>query len=229
MANYILILTFLLYSTTFSYQLSKTSYGVFFKVINFVQKKNIEQDWNRIRKGDVLYNNDNVRTGKSSIAIIKFTDKSILRMLENSELILLGEKVEKSVKNNLKIVQGTVVFNINKKQNEQYTFTSPTSVASIRGTKGLFNHQDNVDILIVVEGIVTIKNLISGEQKEVKNGNITFSYPDGKFDIREATPDELNGVEQSLKAGDEQKENELNFELHDSNQNKRELKIKYNE
>jgi len=229
MANYILILTFLLYSTTFSYQLSKTSYGVFFKVINFVQKKNIEQDWYRIRKGDVLYNNDNVRTGKSSIAIIKFTDKSILRMLENSELILLGEKVEKSVKNNLKIVQGTVVFNINKKQNEQYTFTSPTSVASIRGTKGLFNHQDNVDILIVVEGIVTIKNLISGEQKEVKNGNITFSYPDGKFDIREATPDELNGVEQSLKAGDEQKENELNFELHDSNQNKRELKIKYNE
>ncbi|MBU2637214.1 MAG: FecR family protein [Bacteroidetes bacterium] len=224
----LIVISFYLISA-YGFQSGKTSLGVFFKVINLVEKKAAETDWKRAAKGDALLSNDNIRTGESSVAVIKFTDKSMIRLQENSELIMLGEREQKATINDFQIIHGAVGFNITQQQNEQYTFKSPTSVASIRGTKGLFNHQVEVDMLIITEGIVNLNNIKSGEEQDIAGGKIAFSYPDGVMNVRDATNEELNSVDIALKAGDEQKENELKFELKDQEGNKSDLKIKYKE
>lgn len=227
--NILLALVILTTSVTLGIQRGSSPLAVVTKVINSVDKKDPESDWKKIIKGDPLKIKELVRTGLKSVAIIKFTDKSIVRLLENSELEMLGGKTPKQTLNDMKLQKGAIGFSITKKQNEQYTFSSPTSVASIRGTKGKFHTQAELDILIVTEGIVNLKNLISGKDTDVGSNQIGFSHPDGKLEVRDATPDEIAGGEESLKAGDVRKKNELQFELRDSDGNKRNLKIDYDE
>lgn len=212
-----------------SEQISKKALGVVRKAINKVEKKEPESEWMKADKGTPLFTKDHMRTGKKSVAIVKFTDNSFLRVLENSELILLGEKTSRQSLSNLKILKGFFGFDIIKQQNEQYIFESPTSVASIRGTRGLFSHQDELDILIVLEGVVNIKNLISGKESDVKEGEICFSYADGKLETRKATEDEIQSTEDNLQQGEVQKEKELKLELKDREGNTKELKLKYRE
>lgn len=220
----IALLTPVLYS-----QASKTSLGMFFKVINNVEKKSVEKDWHKAARGEAIYPGNEVQTKKSSVAVIRFTDKSMIRVLENSRITMLGDRDKKSASNDTKLDKGTIGFEIKKQQNEEYTFTSPTSVASIRGTMGRFGIQDEFDILIVKLGIVNLKNKKSGKDSNVGAGEAGLSYPDGNLEVRKATPDELNAVDTALKAGDAQKENELKFELKDNDGNKKDLKIKYRE
>ncbi|MDP2210066.1 MAG: FecR family protein [Bacteroidota bacterium] len=227
--NIFLALVILTTSVTFGMQSGTTPLAVVTKVINSVDKKVPESDWKKIIKGDPLKMKELVRTGLKSVAIIKFTDKSIIRLLENSRLEMLGGKQPKQTLNDMKLQKGAIGFSITKKQNEQYTFSSPTSVASIRGTKGKFHSQDELDILIVTEGIVNLKNLISGKDTDVGSNQIGFSHPDGKLEVRDATPDEIAGCEESLKAGDVRKKNEIQLELRDSDGTKRNLKIDYQE
>lgn len=212
-----------------SEQISKKTLGIVRKAINKVEKKELNSDWIKASKGTPLFTQDHMRTGKKSVAIIKFTDNSFLRVLENSELILLGERTSRKIFNNIKILKGFFGFDIIKQQNEQYTFESPTSVASIRGTRGLFSHQDELDILIVLEGVVNIKNLTSGQETDVKEGEICFSYADGKLETRVATNEEIMSTENNLKLGDVQKEKELKLDLKDREGNTKELKLKFKE
>lgn len=212
-----------------SEQISKKTLGIVRKAINKVEKKELNSDWIKASKGTPLFTQDHMRTGKKSVAIIKFTDNSFLRVLENSELILLGERTSRKIFNNIKILKGFFGFDIIKQQNEQYTFESPTSVASIRGTRGLFSHQDELDILIVLEGVVNIKNLTSGQETDVKEGEICFSYADGKLETRVATNEEIISTENNLKLGDVQKEKELKLDLKDREGNTKELKLKFKE
>lgn len=216
-------------TVTFGVQSGTSPLAVVTKVINTVDKKIPESDWKKITRGEPLKKQELVRTGLKSVAIIKFTDKSIVRLLENSELEMLGGKQPIQTFNDMKLQKGAIGFNIIKKQNEQYTFASPTSVASIRGTRGKFHTQAELDILIVTEGTVNLKNLISGNDTDVGSNQIGFSHPDGKLEVRDATPDEIAGCEESLKAGDVRKKNEMQLELRDSDGNKRNLKIDYTE
>lgn len=227
--NIFLAFVILATSLTFGMQSGSSPLAVVTKVINSVDKKVPESDWKKIIKGDPLKMKDLVRTGIKSVAIIKFTDKSIVRLLENSELAMLGGKQPKQTMNDMKLQKGAIGFSITKKQNEQYTFSSPTSVASIRGTKGKFHSQEELDILIVTQGIVNLKNLISGKDTDVGSNQIGFSHPNGTLEVRDATPDEIAGCEESLKAGDVRKKNEIQLELRDSDGTKRNLKIDYQE
>jgi hypothetical protein len=114
-------------------------------------------------------------------------------------------------------------------QNEKFTFTSPTSVASIRGTKGIFDRHNEIDMLIVKEGIVNFKNRMSEKEIEVGAGETGLSYLDGNLEKHKSTQDEINAVDNALKAGDKQTERELKLELKDKNGDKKDLKIKYKE
>lgn len=228
--KYILIILLIFQSILFTYeQTTKKTLGIVRKAINKVEKKEPNSEWIKANKGTPLFTQDHMRTGKKSVAVVKFTDNSFLRVLENSELILLGERTNRQIISNIKILKGFFGFDIIKQQNEQYIFESPTSVASIRGTRGLFSHQDELDILIVLEGIVNIKNITSGNETDVKAGEICFSYTDGRLDIRKASDDEIQNTEENLKLGETQKEKELKLDLKDSEGNTKELKLKYKE
>jgi hypothetical protein len=193
------------------------------KVIQDVTKKSEPADWAKASPGDGLGNGDGVRTGKKSLAVVKFLDNSILRVRENSLLKVTDEGTVKAA--GFQQIGGSFGFNIRKQNpNTKFEFTSPTSVASIRGTQGKMSSGESGDTLVVTEGLVNLKNTGSGNDVDVSAGSIGFSNIDGTVSSRKASDAELTDANSAATGGNE---NGLNFELKDSKGNKKNLKLKY--
>ena len=115
-------------------------------------------------------------------------------------------------------------FEVRKQTDERFRLTSPTSVASIRGTKGKWSGGHGNDTLIVVEGLVNLKNVNSNNEVDVAAGNIGFSNEDGSVTSRPATAQELADADNAAGTGSS---NELKLEFRDSQGNKKQLKLRY--
>lgn len=201
-----------------------TPIALIMKVVPDVEKKNSALEWNAARKGDQLNAGDQVRTGKSGLAIVRFLDKSIVRVREQSLVTVNGDAGSGKYTKVVDIHDGAVGFDIRKQVNEQFRFTSPTSVASIRGTQGLMTDFQNNDTLVVVVGLVNLKNIPGNKDLDIPAGFIGFSGSDGSLTSRQATADELKYATSLATGGTG---GELKFELKDPKGNKKDLKIKF--
>jgi hypothetical protein len=209
-------------SIGFSYKAANVA--LITKVIQDVTKKTSEAEWQKAGKGETLLSGDKVRTGQKSLAVVKFLDNSIVRVRENSELTMNTEVAGIGTLRNVQLNKGGYGFHVKKQQNDQFRLTSPTSVASIRGTMGKFSGGAGADTLVVTEGLVNLRNVISGKELDVAAGEIGFSSEDGTVTSRKATEQELADANSTATGGTD---NELKLELRDGQGNKKELKLKY--
>ncbi len=195
------------------------------KTIKTVSMKSPDADWKKAVKGDPLASGDHVQTGVKSLAVVKFIDNSIVRVREQSELTINGESsAPRLLSKEIQMKQGAFGFDIRKqKQNEQFRFTSPTSVASIRGTTGTERNGALCDTFLIMTGLGNFLNLISKKEVDVPAGYIAFSYPDGSISVRQATQEELDEANALLAGGPR---TDLKLELQDSQGNKKSLHIK---
>lgn len=103
-----------------------------------------------LRKGDTLY------TREESFVEVRFADGAVLRMSENSK-IMLAASTDKAVKTETSI--GNVWVNMQKlaKAGKGFELSSPTAVAAIRGT--VFQMQTGADSstsVAVFDGTVAV-------------------------------------------------------------------------
>ena len=201
-----------------------TPVALIMKIIPDVTKKSASIDWNTAKKTEPLYSGDQVHTGKNALAIIKFMDNSIVRVRELSDLTINGEKSEGKFTKTVDINNGAFGFEVKKQKIEQFRLTSPTSIASIRGTKGKLSRGNGKDTLVVTEGLVNLKNKFSNKDIDVPAGFIGFSNEDGTLSSRQATDQELADASNAANGGST---NDLNIELKDTKGNKKDLKIKF--
>jgi hypothetical protein len=204
----------------------RLSIALLSRVILDVNCKIADNDWGRAQRGEMLAAGDRVRTGEKSLAVIKFKDNSLVRVREKSELTVSGDVRGRSFFKSVDIEKGVVGFNIEKQRvDEEFQFTSPTSVASIRGTSGQFTRGEAGDTVTVVEGSVLLTNKLSGQSADVRAGFTGISSTDGTVEVRPATPAERSSAEGSSRPGD--RDNRLEFEFRDGQGNQKELKIEY--
>lgn len=196
------------------------------KVILDVSRKESEKEWETAKRGETLSTGDKVRTGEKSLAIIKFKDNSLVRVRERSELTVTGEVHRGAFSKSVNVDKGVVGFNIRtQRPDEEFRFTSPTSVASIRGTEGQFISGAVADTLTVVEGLVRLTNKVSSRFVDVGAGFTGISSPDGTVATRPATSAEQQAAVESSKISDQ--ENRLEFEFRDGQGNRKILRIEY--
>jgi len=109
------------------------------------------------RKGMVLYDGDKIVTSASSICMIKYTDdKSLLRIKANSSCVIEGKKEADKVDKNIVVQFGTFFVDLFRPKGK-FTVTTPTSVASVKGTKW-WVIQESPTKYIVVEGMIDCEN-----------------------------------------------------------------------
>ena len=199
------------------------------KTVNDVQKKTPETSWEKAAIGTPLMGEDQVSTGKRSFALVKFTaDNSIVRVREQSLLTVKGEGPRNSLIKEVLLTKGGVGFNVTKqRQNQEFRLTSPTSVASIRGTKGKWSRGEQADTLIVIEGLVNLRNRNSNREVDVGAGFIGISYDDGTVILRPASADELENA--LWTSSTDERTNEIKFDLKDKKGNTKRLKLQYKE
>jgi len=164
------------------------------KIINDVKYKSGEQgDWTNAKVSQTLIDHDEIKTGNKSLAIILFTDGSgQLRVRENAVLQIFGQKENKQLNKNTVIQNGSVSFEVNKQADEEFKFTTPTAVASIRGTGGLLNANSDSTQVILEHGAMELNSLLQGgERGNIIGGQTGTVYRDGKFVFRNSTANDL--------------------------------------
>ena len=139
-----------------------------------------------LKPGTILSDGDKIRTGSSGFtAIIFIDDKSTLKLKENSEAVITGQRSARSIAKKINMDVGTVRATVNK-QNSNFVIQTPTSVASVKGTDfWMITDPVDGDLVIGLEGIVTLTNNETGAEVDVTEGTSGSSTPDGEVDVEE--------------------------------------------
>ena len=86
------------------------------------------------KRGVRLQNEDKITTGKSGRVAVKFLDdNSLIRVRPNSTCIINTKTEDNTVAKNIFVEVGTLFSKITKR-NSRFSVTTPTSVASVKGT-----------------------------------------------------------------------------------------------
>ena len=139
-----------------------------------------------LKPGTILSDGDKIRTGSSGFtAIIFIDDKSTLKLKENSEAVITGQRSARSIAKKINMDVGTVRATVNK-QNSNFVIQTPTSVASVKGTDfWMITNPVDGDLVIGLEGLVTLTNNETGAEVDVTEGTSGSSTPDGEVDVEE--------------------------------------------
>lgn len=187
----------------------KRTIATVFKPVGTVDVKAGDKEWAKAKPATPLAAGDQVRTGESSFAIVKFLENSVLRVQEKSEVTISGEIAKGEFSKNVHLDRGELGFNVKKRPNEKFEFSTPTSVASIRGTGGLLiAGQDSNDVLILGSGTVDLKNLLSNFIASVNGGQTAYSMSDGTIRVESSSDEEKRLLNQSSPAPSDSGKNE---------------------
>jgi len=145
-----------------------------------------EDNFTNLKPGTILSDGDKIRTGSSGFtAIIFIDDKSTLKLKENSEAVITGQRSARSIAKKINMDTGTVRATVNK-QNSNFVIQTPTSVASVKGTDfWMITDPIDGDLVIGLEGVVTLTNNETGAEVDVTEGTSGSSTPDGEVDVEE--------------------------------------------
>lgn len=159
-----------------------------------------QSNWEKAKVGLAIGDGGKLKTGSSSLALIQFIDGSgLLRVRENSILNIYGKAKNKKLNKNTFIEKGIVGFVVNKQaEEEEFEFSTPTVVASIRGTEGFIEHNnvDTTSTLFLNTGFASFKTF-TGQEGSITSGNTLFVNKDGTFMLKKSTEEDSTKFQSS--------------------------------
>jgi len=149
------------------------------------------QEWKTLEFGEVLVDSDQVRTGDDGFIALAFTDDgSQIKIRPNSMATLKGSRLEDMTLSKQVVMGiGELLADV-KKQKGAVQVSTPTSVASVKGTSFWVILNENGETTVVtLEGLVELANNVSGTSRLVSAGRFGVSGPDGSLDVATTGPD----------------------------------------
>ena len=151
------------------------------------------KDFIKVNPGYIFKDGDHVKTGINSFAVLIYLDdKSMVKLKSSTSLVINGIKDGNGINKNLNLNNGAIKSIINKQKKGEFKVTSPTSVASVKGTS--FWSVTNInqgDTFFNEEGVVEIKNLISGEIIDLLENQTGVSLSSGLINISQTIQSEI--------------------------------------
>jgi len=96
-----------------------------------------------LKRGSRLQDGDKLKTDKGSYAALRFIDDaSLLRIRANSTCTIKGKKEKNQVIKNVALEVGTILAKVTK-QRGKFEISTPTSVASVKGTEWITEQRYN--------------------------------------------------------------------------------------
>jgi len=172
------------------------------------------------KRGTRLFDGDKISTGKKGRLAVKFLDdNSLLRIRPNSTCTINAKTEKSSVTKNIFVEVGTIFSKITR-QKSSFSVTTPTSVASVKGTifwtvqkfKGSTQYFGK-------EGTVEVSN-DAGSALMQKDETATVTSKNSKPIVTKTKPGEGPSLD------DSDAPDEFEFEFQDESGNKKLLKFK---
>ena len=132
---------------------------------------------------------DAVKTGEDGfVAIIYSSDKSLIKIRKNSEIEIKDDLNVRTVK----MTQGRVLAEVTPGLKTSYRIETPTSVASVKGTKFWVITQPGYgDKFYGVDGQVNVLNLITGMESNLLAGQMIASTINGDIFTMPVDPEDI--------------------------------------
>ena len=169
------------------------------RVVEVVERRTNGVEWTNAKIGDLLTSGDVVKTGPQSFSLIRFYDNSLLRIQELSEVTIYSDRDKNHYHRHIEVGKGAIGFDVRKEERDRFEFSTATSVASIRGSSGLFSMLSaGGDVLLMTSGLAVMKNTQTGEEITVRGGEIAFSRADGSLRKRDINQNDIQQYGLSL-------------------------------
>ena len=191
MLNKKIIILFLL-----SFLLSVESLAIITKSLGDVgyTKYNQSDPLSTLNIGSELFNEDFLET--KSDGFIKFAyldDGTTIKMHKNSEIYVRGDVQEYLIDKRISISHGTYNFNVSNQKDGVFTIITPTSVASVKGTKFiLVSDLEGKDEFYGFEGLVEVLNKESNTTLRLSRNVKVTSTSDGNINSEIMTQTDYN-------------------------------------
>ena len=171
----IVVIAALMAAPAWNFQDKKPIAAYIMKVVNNVERRNSSTTgWTKALLLNELKAGYEVRTQEKSFAMIKFADDSKVAVREKSIITIQGDVDAKGkiLNRDIYIERGRTAFEVKKQQTEQFRFTSPISVASIRGTEGGtgFDPGANFADITILTGVAEFSSSRTGCKVDVHAG-----------------------------------------------------------
>ena len=171
----IVVIAALMAAPAWNFQDKKPIAAYIMKVVNNVERRSSPSTgWTKAVLLNELKAGYEVRTQDKSFAMIKFADDSKVAVREKSIITISGDVDAKGkiLNRDVYIERGRTSFDVKKQQTEQFRFTSPISVASIRGTEGGtgFDPGQNLADITIITGLAEFSSTRSGCRVDVRAG-----------------------------------------------------------
>lgn len=171
------------------------------KVVNNAEYKASSGKWTTLKVGQALSSEDMVKTSGKSLVVIKFTDNSVLKVRENSQVKISTLKKDKNVSKTVDVDKGAVNASVTKQDQQDFKFKSPTLVASVRGTWLLFGVGQDTTNVDLTEGSLFCEAQLGKQESGNLNENQTVTVtPEGSFSPREMTEQDKKRFDNSNRA-----------------------------
>ncbi len=185
--KYLLIPIITLIFTAAAYGQSNTNIGVAVtaKLIGGAELKIRGGEYKAdLKRGKQVNDRDWVRTKSDGyLALMFLDDKTLLKLRENSELEIQAVRSSTGLDKSIQMSFGKVKAQISPQSSGEFTITTPTSVASVKGTIFWIIVTLEGDQIVGIEGTVTVTNTESGETVTVGVGQTATSSSDGTIDV----------------------------------------------
>lgn len=152
----------------------------------------------KFKNGELLKNNDELRTGGESFAAYKYIDgSSTIKVFSNSLVRITANRSGKTLSKKVVVDKGSVFTSV-KPKTGAFMVQTPTTVASVKGTGFLTKLTDKGEsMFIVTDGEVEIKIMNQDEVKSVPAGKTAVIDEAGNYEIRESTPEDTSAIEEA--------------------------------
>ena len=177
-----------------------------------------------LKRGKLLNDKAWVRTRDDGyLALMFIDDKTLLKLRENSELEIRADRSASGLNKSILMSFGKVKAEISAQRSGEFIISTPTSVASVKGTIFWIIVTSEGDQFIGIEGTVEVTNIESGQTVLVTVGQTATSNVDGSIEVQ-ATPE--GGVPDD--PGETEDEgNELRIRLENADGETKEIIINY--
>tara|TARA_B100002052_G_scaffold98346_1_gene90867 strand:+ start:301 stop:1029 length:729 start_codon:yes stop_codon:yes gene_type:complete len=188
----------------FTFSFSEESIAITTKSIGTVDYKKYSNDKSeKLKMGSELFNDDYIKTGKDGFVKFSYLDDgTTIKIHNNTEIYVRGKSDNKIINKRLNISNGTLKLDVSKQKEDEFTIVTPTSVASVKGTK--FIIESNIDFgdkFYGFEGIVEIINKESNKLIKLSRNLKVSSSPNGDLISEIITPsdmDIINEIESTI-------------------------------
>jgi len=190
-------------------------------------KRSTEKDFKpNLKVGTSLFSKDHIKTGKNGYAVLVFLDdKSQIKVRENSEMVISGEREKDAISKTISMQFGTLKAEVSPQRKGDFIIATPTSVASVKGTVFWVISDPVVgDIFYGVEGTVEVTNNESGATIVVGANETGTSTSEGEVNVEQT---EEGTAPEEEEEEETEPTNMLRFQLQNDQGDMKDVKIEY--